>query len=357
MALSPQYSWPEPDNSSLVKNGAQDIRALGDAIDTSVWNVGYGQAGKNKIINGAFDVWQRGNSITQTSNQYTADMWRISASTAFPTLRTITRETFTPAEITANGFAGASFYLRSTLTTIGSSTGISLNNRIENVTTLAGQIATLSFWAKSDSTRTQTVDVRQNFGSGGSTQEIFGSNTFNTTTSWQRFTFTITFPSISGKTIGTGSWIGPNFEQAFADGSVFDLWGVQLEYGSKATPFQTATGTIQGELAACQRYYLRTATGTNQVIGFGSYLSSSLYEASVNFPVEMRTSPTIDQLTGTDYYITNITSDTLNSFSIDITSTKEAMIFNSTEASGSSGYSTWIKTNNASAFLGFSAEL
>lgn len=33
MALSPNFGFPEPDNSSLVKNGAQDIRALGDAID------------------------------------------------------------------------------------------------------------------------------------------------------------------------------------------------------------------------------------------------------------------------------------------------------------------------------------
>jgi len=35
MALSPNFAFPEPDNSSLVKNGAQDIRALGDAIDTA----------------------------------------------------------------------------------------------------------------------------------------------------------------------------------------------------------------------------------------------------------------------------------------------------------------------------------
>ena len=36
MALSPNFSFPEPDNSSLVKNGAQDIRALGDAIDSTL---------------------------------------------------------------------------------------------------------------------------------------------------------------------------------------------------------------------------------------------------------------------------------------------------------------------------------
>lgn len=35
MALSPNFSFPEPDNSSLVKNGAQDMRALGDAIDAA----------------------------------------------------------------------------------------------------------------------------------------------------------------------------------------------------------------------------------------------------------------------------------------------------------------------------------
>ena len=59
MALSPNYSWAEPDNSSLVKNGASDIRTLGDAIDPSVWNIGYGQAAKNKIINADFNINQR----------------------------------------------------------------------------------------------------------------------------------------------------------------------------------------------------------------------------------------------------------------------------------------------------------
>jgi hypothetical protein len=68
MATSPNYGWSEPDNTSLVKNGAQAMRTLGDAIDTSVWNVGYGQAGKNKIINGDFGIWQRGTSITTTSS-------------------------------------------------------------------------------------------------------------------------------------------------------------------------------------------------------------------------------------------------------------------------------------------------
>lgn len=36
MATSPIYSWPEPDNTDLVKNGALAMRTLGDAIDTTM---------------------------------------------------------------------------------------------------------------------------------------------------------------------------------------------------------------------------------------------------------------------------------------------------------------------------------
>lgn len=39
LALSPNYSWPEPDNSDFVKDGATDIRALGDAIDATVYAI------------------------------------------------------------------------------------------------------------------------------------------------------------------------------------------------------------------------------------------------------------------------------------------------------------------------------
>jgi hypothetical protein len=36
MATTPNYNWPTPDNTDLVKNGALAIRTLGDAIDTTV---------------------------------------------------------------------------------------------------------------------------------------------------------------------------------------------------------------------------------------------------------------------------------------------------------------------------------
>lgn len=37
MANSPNYGWSEPDDTSFVKNGAQAMRTLGNAIDATVY--------------------------------------------------------------------------------------------------------------------------------------------------------------------------------------------------------------------------------------------------------------------------------------------------------------------------------
>jgi hypothetical protein len=107
MATSPNYGWSEPDNTSLVKDGALAMRTLGDAIDTSVWNVGFGQAGKNKIINGGMQVWQRGTSFT-TNQTYTADRWNMYLASGTGTL---TRES---SVIPATSFYAMKFTASST---------------------------------------------------------------------------------------------------------------------------------------------------------------------------------------------------------------------------------------------------
>jgi hypothetical protein len=143
----------------------------------------------------------------------------------------------------------------------------------------------------------------QNFGSGGSStvqSTVFPAPAL--TTSWQRFTYTFTLPSISGKTIGTGSCLIFYIRNGgTASGANLDIWGAQLEAGSVATAFQTATGTIQGELAACQRYYTKTynlATSPATVTNVGKLVcgasSTSMdYQWAPQFPVPMRTTPTI----------------------------------------------------------------
>lgn len=39
MATSPIYGWTEPDNTGYVKNGALDMRTLGNAIDSTLNSV------------------------------------------------------------------------------------------------------------------------------------------------------------------------------------------------------------------------------------------------------------------------------------------------------------------------------
>ena len=297
MALSPNYSWAEPDNSSLVKNGAQDIRTLGDAIDTSVWNVGYGQAGKNKIINGDFAINQR--NFTTTGGGYGFDRWALSTSGG---TATFTPQTFTLGTAPVAGYESKNF--SRIATTVGNDL-CRLEQKIESVRTFAGQTATISFWAKGTNPTTAgnlAITLQQFFGTGGSPSSSINltQQTFVLTANWTRYTFTFAVPSISGKTLGTnnddylGVWIGQGTSVS-ADAWTLDIWGVQAEYGSKATPFQTATGTIQGELAACQRYFF---SGKTRWQGYNSS-STTGERLTVSLPVSQRTNTQTITLSGT----------------------------------------------------------
>ena len=92
---TPNYAWVVPTSSDLVKNGATAIETLGDSADQSLWNSGYGQAGKNKIINGNFNIWQRGTTFSSPANEaYTADRFNITYDGTGAT-RTISQQAFT----------------------------------------------------------------------------------------------------------------------------------------------------------------------------------------------------------------------------------------------------------------------
>jgi hypothetical protein len=351
MALSPQYSWPEPDNSSLVKNGAQDIRALGDAIDTSVWNVGYGQAGKNKIINGDFGIWQRGTSFS-ASGAYCADRWQVNASGATGTW---SQQTFTPATAPVAGYEGQ-FFLRMAITGADDNAGII--QKIENVRTFAGQTVTVSFWAKGDTTRTLQAVLSQDFGSGGSATVSTVSSNIAITTAWARYSATITLASISGKTIGTSSNLAVNLRNPINETSTIDFWGVQLEYGSKATPFQLAGGgDPQSELAMCQRYYVRFDNdSSNATHGIGLAYDTTNTYFSNQLPVTMRTRPSsidFSALRLTDGVTTiNVTSANL------VLSDRNQPLIQFVVASGLTAYRPYlIQQQSTSGYYGLSAEL
>ena len=312
MATSPNYAWAEPDNSSLVKNGASDIRTLGDAIDTSVWNVGYGQAGKNKIINGDFRINQRAFTTTTTSGAYGFDRfpWTGSGSGT----QSYSAQTFTAGTAPVAGYEAANFARITTSSQNATDSRVDFGTTIEDVRTFAGQTTTLSFWAKAASgTPKVAVEATQSFGTGGS-PSAFSTNyigQITLSTSWARYSITVAVPSLSGKTVGTttsgflglnlwvsaGSTYNARTGSLGAQNNTFDFWGMQWEYGSKATPFQTATGTIQGELAACQRYYFRTGVGASTAYEPFSTWSSAYNTTTIDpiivpAPVTMRVNPT-----------------------------------------------------------------
>jgi hypothetical protein len=142
--------------------------------------------------------------------------------------------------------------------------------------------------------------------------------------------------------------------------NTFQIWGVQIENGSTATAFQTATGTIQGELAACQRYYWNIS-GDNQYVGVGYNQSTTEMNVGTVNPVPMRTNPTLTVATGTNYYgfKRNGADDNFNSLSstASFASVTGQMLFNSSEISGTAGQAGTVRTNNASAKIEFSSEL
>ena len=145
--------------------------------------------------------------------------------------------------------------------------------------------------------------------------------------------------------------------------NTFQIWGIQAENGSTATAFQTATGTIQGELAACQRYYYRQTVSTNYgYLAFGMCNNSTSAKMQIPLPVPMRVVPTsLDSPAASTLRVTDTaTGTTLNGVpTLDGDTSNSSITFNVGVASGLTQYRAIFfgANNSSSAFIGFSAEL
>jgi hypothetical protein len=326
-------------------------------------------AGKNKIINGDFGVWQRGTSLTQPSGVafgYSgADRW-IDARNGGGTV-TISQQTFTPGAAPVAGYEGKFFYRYNQSVAGSGQTYSVIAQRIEDVQTLAGQTVTVSFWAKADASRSINLGMGQYFGTGGSSAVATTIGAFNLTTSWTRYTATINLPSLTGKTIGASSYLTLEMNLPVNTTFTFDMWGVQVEAGSVATAFQTASGSLQGELALCQRYYYRNAfygigNGTFILFGVGQAISITTSNIVINFPVTMRSEPQVVDFAGlafTDY--TNNILPAVTSMSIYISRRSPNLCFLQVVASAASLTlsANYYLTGNGSgtSYVGLSAEL
>ena len=323
-------------------------------------------AGKNKVINGAFNIWQRGTTVSNPNGTYLADRFLISNLTAVPT-STYSQQTFTPGTAPVAGYE-SQYFMRFQVTSQGSSTGQAVNHRIEDVRTFAGQTITFSFWAKAAANLTMNdIKLGQNFGSGGSsaTETNFTMSSKAVTTSWQRFTGTVTVPSISGKTVGTSSYVYLYLEILSSQGAyTFDTWGWQLEAGSVATAFQTATGTIQGELAACKYYYQRISSdATSSIAAVQLAFANSTTSAMSLLPIAtMRTTPSVGYSALGNFYLSDLIASanyTTTAIAISgIRSTNNVVFITHTVASGlTSGRAYSWQANTTSTYFDLSAEL
>jgi hypothetical protein len=324
-------------------------------------------AGKNKIINGDFRFNQRNFTSNTATGTFNFDRFQQFNSGATGTL-TITPQVFTPGAAPVSGYEGRNFVQCVTAAGASTDTLAVYSQKIESVRTLAGQTATISFWAKAGTgTPKIGVEIEQYFGSGGSpsgtVQTVVGAVTLST--SWARYSVTVTVPSISGKTIGTDNsdslaiylWLSAGTTFASRASSIglqnatFQMWGFQVEAGSTATAFQTATGTIQGELAACQRY-LPAITGAGYDIVVSQVYSTTQAIVPFTFPVTPRVAPTgVTVTSATSFYLRNSTSGFIACTSI--TFNNAGLTGGSVIAVVASG----VVAGNASSFLGNSPGL
>ena len=325
--------------------------------DGTQWTVLAPIAGsRNRIINGGFDVWQRGAGAFTTSNTYTADRWAVVGASG-QTI-SVTQQSFTAG----NAISGFEPQFHARIAWSGTPSGTFwFTQRVEDVRTFAGQQVVLSFWAKaSASTSAFTPGIEQNFGTGGSSVVTTVSSAITLTTSWQRFSIAINVPSISGKTIGTNSYLDvrPLLGSSTVNGINIDIWGIQLEAGAVATPFEFEN--IGTTLEKCQRYYFRI--GGDSIysrFGFGQFSSATVGRGMVPTPTTMRSVPSsIDYSTLATY--DQVTLQAITSLTLSTQGSSRDMVqFDIAIAANGSQYR-WLElvaNGSTSGYFGASAEL
>jgi len=267
-------------------------------------NSGYELGPRNRIINGAMNISQRGTTFAAiASTAYSLDRWRIGYTTT--AVATVSQQADVPS---SNEFQNS---LRVTVTTADTSIEASdyfyVQQFVEgyNARDLLGRTFTLSFWVRSSKTGTHCVS----FGNAGADQSYIVAYTISAANTWEYKTVTISGGLTTGGTwtwtngrglvfqfilacgsafqATAGAWQTGNFIATANQvncldtiGNIFAITGVQLEAGSSATPFEYVDfGT---EFAKCQRYF--------EICGFIATATSPPF-TSVRYTVKKRATP------------------------------------------------------------------
>jgi hypothetical protein len=293
---------------------------------------------RNVVINGGFDVWQRGTTSTVTGKTYVADRWARN----IPTGGTQSQETDVP-----------SVQYRYSWKHVASATNAYMQSgqqvEFQNCKQLQNQVTTISFWAKAINSNagSTALVVRTRTATGVDAACIFSSTNVDTsvtlTTSWVRYTVTRTMPATFGSAsieLVLGSHVS---------GDGFFVTGLQWELGAVATPFEFED--ISTTLAKCKRYYFHVV----DPVGVGVITAGFVGRTLVPFHTTMRAIPTTTisgtmnfyngNTTGTATALTN-SFNTINHAQLDF-----SVIF------GSVSQTATLYSTGGTQYLAFSSEL
>ena len=257
----------------------------------------------NPILNSAFQVWQRNTSatITGNSNQYTgADRWSYLGSVG--SSATISRQA-TGDTTNLPNIQYCARYLRTAGNTDTNTLYFAQTFETINTYQFVGKTITLSFYARKGanySSASSYLAANLAYGT-GTDQALNGGAAANNivtqqnvlTSTWTRFSVTAAVPTAATQLVAMFTWAGVGTAGA-AD--YYEITGVQIDQGSVALPFRTYAATLQGELAACQRYYQRkNSVGNGTIFGMGQCQNTTNAYYSIPTPVVFRTAPSFAQ--------------------------------------------------------------
>jgi hypothetical protein len=310
-------------------------------------------------------VWQRGTSVAGSTTAFSADRWQSYRAVAGSTFsRQVTNDT--------TNLPNIQYCLRVQRDSGNSATtAIALCQNFETINSIpfVGKTVTLSFYARAGANFSQAsstlpvilysgtgTDQNALIGYAGQTAVITGNAVLTTT--WQRFTYTGTVASTATElSIYAGNFVGVGTAGA-AD--FYEITGVQLDIGSVALPFRTYAGTLQGELSAAQRYYMRlSSAGASANYGLGYAYNTTSVANQLRNPVTMRITPTTLDYSNIELTIVGVSNHAITGLAIDAgTSGPDYVTLLATGASGLTANRPYsLKNTAATGFIGLSAEL
>jgi hypothetical protein len=255
LALVRDGTWttlspPEGTVLFVVDEGVQAVRVEGGwrSVVGSPWS-----DGRNRLVNGAMELWTRGTSteVTGPGWAFQADRWRVYASDGWAC--TYARETLTSSA----GSPPARYAARLDVVPGAPGGFVQIYQSIEGIGTIAGQTATLSAYVRSSAPAQIDALLWRDFGVGGSQSYAILAESQATSTDWQRLTWHLAVPDLVGATVGDGSALGVILRITATSEAQVDVTCIQAEAGEVRSRFEIRPPALEATLA--RRYFRRSA--------------------------------------------------------------------------------------------------